>query len=64
MATAKPAQKKGAGGKRASVDWEGIESAYRAGVLSIREIAKLHGITDKAIRNKAKAVREAAPAHG
>lgn len=36
-------------------DWEAIERAYRAGILSIREVAKLHGITDKAVRNKAKA---------
>jgi len=25
--------------------WEAIESAYRAGLLSIREIASQHGIT-------------------
>jgi hypothetical protein len=36
------------------IDWEAIERDYRAGVLSIREIAKQHAITDKAIRNKAK----------
>lgn len=36
-------------------DWERIELEYRAGVLSIREIAANHGITDGAIRKKAKA---------
>jgi hypothetical protein len=35
-------------------DWELIERDYRAGVLSIREVAKTHGISDKAVRNKAK----------
>lgn len=35
-------------------DWERIESDYRAGVLSIREIAGQHGITDTAIRKRAK----------
>ncbi|OCG46009.1 hypothetical protein A9G28_11050 [Gilliamella sp. Fer1-1] len=35
-------------------DWEAIESAYRAGVLSIREIASKNGITDGAIRKRAK----------
>lgn len=36
-------------------DWEKIELEYRAGILSIREIASNHGITDGAIRKKAKA---------
>lgn len=35
-------------------DWEAIESAYRAGVLSIREIASQHGITHGAINKRAK----------
>ena len=35
-------------------DWEAIESTYRAGVLSIREIASKNGITDGAIRKRAK----------
>jgi transposase-like protein len=35
-------------------DWEAIESAYRAGVLSIREIASKNGITDGTIRKRAK----------
>lgn len=42
-------------GERVAIDWESIERDYRAGVLSIREVAKLHNISDKAIRNKAKA---------
>lgn len=37
------------------IDWERIELDYRAGVMSIREIASKHGITDTAIRKKAKA---------
>lgn len=43
---------------RYSVDWETIEREYRAGVLSIREIGKIHGVSDTAIRKKAK---EASP---
>ncbi|EAU2329940.1 hypothetical protein CU481_12325 [Salmonella enterica] len=38
----------------ATPDWEAIESAYRAGVLSLREIASQHGISDTAIRKRAK----------
>jgi hypothetical protein len=36
-----------------TVDWELIERDYRAGSLSIREIAKVHGVSDTAIRKKA-----------
>ncbi|VWC90124.1 bacteriophage protein [Burkholderia aenigmatica] len=39
--------------KKAAPDWERIEADYRAGVLSIREIASQHGITDTAIRKRA-----------
>ncbi len=35
-------------------DWEAIESAYRAGVMSLREIASQHGISDTAVRKRAK----------
>lgn len=35
-------------------DWEAIEAAFRAGSLSIRTIADQHGISDTAIRNRAK----------
>ena len=31
-------------------DWEAIETAYRAGVMSLREIAAQHGISEDAIR--------------
>ena len=34
-------------------DWEAIERAYRAGSLSIRNIAEQHGISDTAIRKRA-----------
>lgn len=37
-------------------DWEAIERAFRAGVLSIRTIAERHGVSDTAIRKKAKAL--------
>lgn len=36
-------------------DWEAIEREYRAGQLSVREIGRVHGVTDTAIRKKAKA---------
>ena len=36
-------------------DWEAIEREYRAGQLSAREIARQHGISDTAIRKRAKA---------
>ena len=35
-------------------DWEAIERAYRAGVLSIREIASTQGITHGAVNKRAK----------
>ncbi|WP_431078463.1 hypothetical protein [Pseudomonas siliginis] len=37
-------------------DWEVIERAYRAGSLSIRTIAERQGVSDTAIRKKAKAL--------
>lgn len=37
----------------ASPDWEAIESAYRAGSLSIRAIAEKHGVSHTAINNRA-----------
>ena len=39
--------------KRPPVDWEKIEVEYRAGQLSIREIARARGVDEKAIRNRA-----------
>ncbi|HGF1180359.1 TPA: hypothetical protein ACF6V9_002060 [Klebsiella pneumoniae] len=38
----------------AKPDWEAIESAYRAGVLSVRELAGKYGISHQAISNRAK----------
>ncbi|ENQ9726388.1 hypothetical protein ACSMDF_03635 [Yersinia enterocolitica] len=35
-------------------DWEAIESAYRAGLMSVREIASQQGITHGAINKRAK----------
>ncbi|MEM7927357.1 hypothetical protein Q4R04_16350 [Morganella morganii] len=35
-------------------DWEAIESAYRVGVMSLREIASQHDISEGAIRKRAK----------
>ncbi|PPS50639.1 hypothetical protein [Citrobacter braakii] len=37
----------------ATTDWEAIESAYRAGSLSIRAIAERHGVSHTAINNRA-----------
>jgi len=37
-----------------SVDWERIEADYRAGILSVREIAASQGITHGAIQKRAK----------
>ena len=37
-----------------TVDWEAVERDYRAGVLSIREIGRLNGVSEGAIRKKAK----------
>ena len=57
---AKPAANKKAAGVAASAkqtsapDWERIELDYRAGVKSLREIASEHGITEGAIRKRAK----------
>ena len=42
--------------KKATHDWEAIEMAYRAGMLSLRQIGAEHGISDTAIRKRAKRV--------
>ena len=42
--------------KSAVPDWESIERAYRAGSLSIRTIAERQGVSDTAIRKRAKAL--------
>lgn len=39
---------------RSTADWELIERHYRAGLLSLREIAKEGGVTEGAIRKRAK----------
>lgn len=36
-------------------DWERIEAEFRVGILSIKEIARQHGISDAAIHKRAKA---------
>jgi hypothetical protein len=41
--------------KNKAIDWVGVERDYRAGVMSIREIAKWYAISDTAIHKKAKA---------
>jgi hypothetical protein len=41
--------------KTKAIDWKSIERDFRAGVMSIREIAKWYGLSDTAIRKKAKA---------
>jgi len=40
--------------KRKTYDWEKIETQYRANVLSIRQVAREHGIAEGTIRNRAK----------
>lgn len=35
----------------AKPDWEAIETAYRAGVMSLREIASQHGISEGTMQN-------------
>ncbi len=38
------------------VDWESIEADYRAGMLSVRVIARKHGISESMVRKKAGAL--------
>ncbi|EKT4527607.1 hypothetical protein BLX42_22565 [Pseudomonas sp. SG-MS2] len=38
---------------RKSIDWESVESSYRAGSPSIRALADAHGLTEGAIRKRA-----------
>jgi len=40
--------------KRKKIDWEKVEAEYRAGMLSIREIARRNDCNDRSIRKKAK----------
>ncbi|MFM0488004.1 hypothetical protein [Paraburkholderia graminis] len=39
--------------KKAAPDWERIEADYRAGLLSVREIAAAHGVSHTAIQKRA-----------
>lgn len=39
---------------RKPIDWEAIEREYRAGQLSVREIARQYGLSETAIRKRAK----------
>ncbi|EHK78061.1 putative phage-like protein [Sinorhizobium meliloti CCNWSX0020] len=41
--------------EKSRADWEAIEREYRAGQISLRAIATAHGITEGAIRKRAKA---------
>lgn len=41
--------------EKQKTDWESIEREFRAGQLSVREIARQHSITEGAIRKKSKA---------
>ncbi len=38
-----------------AIDWERVEVHYRAGLLSVREIAEQHGVSHTAINKRAKA---------
>ena len=39
---------------RKDIDWEAIQREYRAGILSVREIASMHGISHCTILKRAK----------
>ena len=47
--TSKPAAAQPA----ARADWEAVEKEYRAGILTIREIGRRHGVSDAAVRKHA-----------
>jgi hypothetical protein len=40
---------------RTTVDWEKVESDYRAGLLSLREMGKVHGVSHTGITKRAEA---------
>lgn len=50
----KPKKEKDTKPAKDKPDWERIGAEYRAGVKSIREIARAHGISETAIRKRAK----------
>lgn len=39
------------------IDWEAVEREYRTGQLSIREVGRIYGLSDTAIRKRAKEYR-------
>jgi len=39
---------------RKKIEWPKVEAEYRAGMLSVREIARTYDVTEGAIRKKAK----------
>lgn len=41
--------------RKSATDWESVERRYRAGLLSVREIAKQAGVSEGAVRKKVKA---------
>lgn len=41
--------------KKKVIDWKGIEKDYRAGKTSIRQIAEWYGVSEGAVRKRAKA---------
>lgn len=51
-APSNPVARAGRAGRQ--IDWEAIEREYRAGQLSVREIARRLGVTEAAIRSRAK----------
>lgn len=42
-------------GQAPRADWEVVEKEYRANILSLRDIAKRHGVSEAAVRKHAKA---------
>ena len=40
--------------KRKDIDWEAIQREYRAGILSEREVARIHGVSHTAIQKRKK----------
>lgn len=47
--------------ERKAIDWEKVEAQYRAGKMSLREIASEHGIAESYIRQRAKGNDKRAP---
>lgn len=54
MAAKKQPAKRPTKKKRHEPDWETIEREYRAGQISVNEIARQHGVTPQAVRMRAK----------